>query len=310
MHLLRLLVRVNLLLFFTILVAPCVLQAALLGDPAPPIAIEGWIKGAPVRFAPGTNLFIIEFWATWCGPCRKSIPYLTEVQRKYASSNVVVVGISDEPAADVVPFVADMGNTMDYRVAIDPSQRTLAAWQGAYGKDGIPDAYILGTNGHVLWHGFPHPVELGRALERIFSGKYDLDAERNLDTGMRWIKQYTKLVEGQNAAAKSAPLGERILKDYGSDWRVGYYLSKAILTDPEVHSRDIDLALRAATRATDLTRRGSYQSLEMLARAQFALGKKSEAVETQKEALKICNDEEDRPDLEKFLKLFQQQAGL
>jgi hypothetical protein len=77
-----------------------------------------------------------------------------------------------------------------------------------------------------------------------------------------------------------------------------------------VRSRDIDLAMRAATRATELTRGGSYQSLEMLARAQFASGKKSEAVETQKEALKVCKDEEDRPELEKFLKLFQQQAGL
>jgi thiol-disulfide isomerase/thioredoxin len=281
---------------------------ASLGDKAPPVTVERWIKGAPVRIGPGPNVFVVEFWATWCGPCKRSIPHLTELQAKYKDRGLVIVGVSDEPAADVIPFVASQGGAMDYRVAVDTSRRTFNNWMPAYGENGIPHSFVIGTNGLVLWHGFPSE-ELDRTLEHVFSGKFDLEFEKNSETGDRLVQYYTAMAKKPNATGAIAPTGEKILADYCRDWRVAYRLARSILTDPEVRSRDVPLALRVANRAVELTHQRSYQALEMQARALFASGKRTEAIEIQKQAISVCSDPEDRPELEKFLLLFQKSAG-
>ena len=89
--------------------------AAQLGDPAAPLAIKEWIKGNPVNVKDGKNIYVVEFWATWCPPCRRSIPHLTEIQKKFKDKGVVVVGISDEAPATVKPFVQKMAGEMDTR---------------------------------------------------------------------------------------------------------------------------------------------------------------------------------------------------
>jgi hypothetical protein len=103
-------------------------------------------------------------------------------------------------------------------------------------------------------------------------------------------------------------LGNKILSDYSRTWLIPYYLAKAILTDQAVRSRDLDLALRATTKANELTQQRSYQALAMHARALFANGKKQEAVTTQKKALDLCDDPEDRPELQQFLALYEKGA--
>ena len=75
--------------------------AADLGAPAGRLAVAQWIKGTPVEVAAGssTNVYVVEFWATWCPPCRMSIPHLTALQDRFRDRGLVIVGISDEPAA-------------------------------------------------------------------------------------------------------------------------------------------------------------------------------------------------------------------
>lgn len=127
-----------------------------LGDIAPELKVQV-LKGDPVNLKEGVgkNLFIIEFWATWCGPCKFSIPHLTELQEKYREDGLVVIGISDETAATVLPYIEEMGEKMDYTVAIDLSKSTMSRYLRGYGEDAIPRAFVIDVNGRVAWVGNP-----------------------------------------------------------------------------------------------------------------------------------------------------------
>jgi thiol-disulfide isomerase/thioredoxin len=60
---------------------------------------------------------LLEFWATWCPPCRKSIPHLNEIHAKYKDRGLMVVGVTDEPNALIKKFQKEV--PMDYAVATD-----------------------------------------------------------------------------------------------------------------------------------------------------------------------------------------------
>ncbi len=140
-----------------------------LGDVAYPLTGLTWVKGSPVTIAPG-KVYVVEFWATWCPPCRKSIPHLTELAKKYAD-RVVFVGVSDEDVATVKPFVANQGDQMDYNVAVDTAGKVINGYMAAFGQGGIPTAFIVDAAGKVVWLG--HPMDnLDEVLDKVLAGTY------------------------------------------------------------------------------------------------------------------------------------------
>jgi len=91
------------------------------GDPAPKLQTGKWVQGDPVKdFAKG-KAYIVEFWATWCPPCRASIPHLNETYNKFKDKGLVVIGQDcyEKDETLVAPFVKKMGDKMTYRVALD-----------------------------------------------------------------------------------------------------------------------------------------------------------------------------------------------
>ena len=66
--------------------------ALKVGDPAPPMQVGRWVQGEAVRNFDGDKVYIVEFWATWCGPCVASIPHVDELHRKFKDKGLVVVG--------------------------------------------------------------------------------------------------------------------------------------------------------------------------------------------------------------------------
>jgi len=185
--------------------------AGTLGQEAPPLSISAWIKGKPVDLAAakGNQVVVVEFWATWCGPCRTSIPHLTELQKKF-KDQVVFVGVSDETAAKVKPFVEKLGEQMDYVVALDDQRKTSAGYMGAFGISGIPHAFIVDKAGRLVWHG--HPMDdMGTVLTEVVDGKFDLAKAKKRDDGRQKLEEFYRLVSSDKDPARQDGLAKEIL---------------------------------------------------------------------------------------------------
>ncbi len=145
-----------------------------LGDAAPALEIATWIKGDPVDLAKGRNknVYVIEFWATWCPPCVMSIPHLTKIQKRYRDKNVVVVSITDEPPRLVTQFVQKQGDKMGFTVACDKEQKTTVSYLFASGQTGIPTTFIVDRKGKIAWIGSPFDID--GVLEEVVAGRYDV----------------------------------------------------------------------------------------------------------------------------------------
>jgi thiol-disulfide isomerase/thioredoxin len=175
------------------------IQAAELGDPAKPLDIKDWVKGGPVDLAAGKGktIYVVEFWATWCPPCRTSIPHLTEMQKQFKDKGVVFIGVSNEKTDVVKKFVDKMGAQMDYTVAVDAG-KTSEGYMEAYGASGIPHAFIVDKEGKVVWEG--HPMDgLDKALEQIVAGKYDMTSAKKRASVQAKLSEYVELtMSGEN----------------------------------------------------------------------------------------------------------------
>jgi thiol-disulfide isomerase/thioredoxin len=150
------------------------------GDPAPKLQTGKWVQGDPVKEFEKGKAYIVEFWATWCGPCRVSIPHLNEIAQKYKDKKLVVIGQNcwERDESQVEPFIKKMGDKMTYRVALDDKQgdgdgKMAETWMKAAGQDGIPAAFLVDTEGKIAWIG--HPMSLKEdVIDRVLEGKFDL----------------------------------------------------------------------------------------------------------------------------------------
>ena len=198
--------------FFACGCALALAQAALaaeLGDAAPPLKIAKWVKGNPVDLAAvkGKQVVVVEFWATWCPPCRTSIPHLTEMQKKF--KDVIFIGVTDEEVATVKKFVTKLGDQMDYVVAVDADRKTSAGYMEAFGEGGIPHAFIVDKEGRIVWHG--HPMNgLDAAVADVLAGKLDLNKAKQRDRARQKLEAfYAAAGEGRDEA-KIEKLGQEL----------------------------------------------------------------------------------------------------
>lgn len=293
-------------------------MATELGDEAPPLKIKEWIKGKAVDLekGKGEHIYVVEFWATWCPPCRKSIPHLTEMQKKYKDKGVIVVGISDEKASKVRPFVEKMGDKMDYVVAVDDSDKTGRAYMQAFGIRGIPHAFIVGKTGDILWHGNPaDPNEkMDQVLDGVVEGTFDVKAakeaekaRKNVEKAAKLMVEYFQLASKDEKSKKMKKLGKKVVKYGKSNAILMNQFAWIIMDDDRIKHRDLKLAKKAAKVAFEVSEGKDVAILDTYARALFETGKVQEAVEYQRKAVELCKDLRIMGDLKKALDRYEKE---
>ncbi len=151
-----------------LLAAPPVLAGPQPGDAPPPITLEEVLQapaGAQASWdALEGNVVVLEFWATWCGPCVAAIPHLNGLAEKFADKPVRFISITDEPREKIEVFL---------------KKRPIKAWVGLdtdksmhrdYGVKAIPHTVLVGLDGKVAAVTYPTAVT-SAVLDNLLAGK-------------------------------------------------------------------------------------------------------------------------------------------
>ena len=174
-----------------------------IGSPAPAIDIEHWIQDGGGKFKPfkqfeNDKVYVVEFWATWCGPCIQSMPHLAELQSQYGDQ-VRLVSVTDESLDEVKDLLQETypesDETFDeitsgYSLTADPDGSTHADYMQAAEIGGIPSAFVIGKTGLIEWIG--HPMTMDKPLEAVLNDRWDRETERKTRQRQQRVEKITR----------------------------------------------------------------------------------------------------------------------
>ena len=285
-----------------------------IGDKAPPLKDITWVKGDAPDFA--KQLTLVEFWATWCGPCRRSAPHLSKLAQTYRGK-LEIAGLSDEKEDTIKPFVQKQGENMDYNVDMVPPDLKAAYMTGV---SGIPHAFLVDTTGTVIWKG--HPMRADAILEQATSGTVDITRlqhlakmEAELDKATR-TRDLSAIARSADALLEVDPLHQkarylRMLVAKQQNDREGFLrlfseldvdqlsadkaaeFANTLVSEPDLTFRNPELAVRFAKLA--ITQKpDDANALATYARTLYALGHIQLAIEWQQKALDAAQTPDSR----------------
>ncbi|MAI32279.1 MAG: hypothetical protein CMM07_11495 [Rhodopirellula sp.] len=298
-----------------------------IGDPNPGLRLAKFVKGDEVKAPLKDNVTVVEFWATWCGPCRAGMPHISELQREYGDK-VRFIGVTREDEAVVTKFLGSVGpggktwdEVIDYRLALDDGGWTNNAYMRAANQNGIPCAFIVGRDGAVEWIG--HPAGIDQPLKQIVDGSWDRQAAVAEFKQQAMFDKYAQKLNGmlrsgnfdaalsllnemeESSGGKSMPLlNNRLMILMMADRAeeassVRSELIEAAWDDASVlngvawetatadNATDLDLALKAAKRASEIREDKDAAILDTLARCHYELGQLDEAIKVQQKAVDL-----------------------
>lgn len=160
----------------------------VVGSKAPTLSDVDWLTPDKTHneWTEG-EVYVLDFWATWCGPCISAMPHVIELQEQYEDQGVHVIGVAIWPqskAAKTSDWIKDpkkytsswpSGLDINYSIAEDQDGKTAKSFMAAAKKNGIPTVMIVGKTGNIEWIG--HPMNgMDEVLELIVDDSFDHDA--------------------------------------------------------------------------------------------------------------------------------------
>ena len=201
-------------------------ESLAIGDKAPKVYMSKMMTGTdPVNGFEEGKVYVVEFWATWCGPCLASMPHMSGLQEDYGDK-VRFIGFTREDEATVQGFLdkpsrIDESQTwaeaLKYSLVLDDEGMTSQSYMTAAKQSGIPTAFIVGKDGHLEWLG--HPMEMDGPLAQIVEGTFDREAA---------VAKFAR-----KAAEQQAMMGLRMAMQSGDTEKAVELLDEMLESDPE-----------------------------------------------------------------------------
>jgi thiol-disulfide isomerase/thioredoxin len=169
-----------------------------IGSTAPALTIQKWLNGKEVKNFEKGKVYVLDFWATWCGPCIQAMPHLAELSKEHEKAGLVVFPVTTVGRGNsldaIQAFVTKRGPGFGFPFAVCENEGMEEAWMQAAGADGIPTSFVVDKEGKIAFIG--HPMELDDVLPMVLDGTWkgeeSLKAIRALDEEMEAIQEKAK----------------------------------------------------------------------------------------------------------------------
>jgi len=184
------------------------------GDPAPALKVTKWLQGDAVNKFDSGKVYVVEFWATWCGAPIRYMPYLAELQARYKDQGVTIVSFTSRDIRGgpgnteeaVAAFVKRRGPTLKYAFAYADDGTTADTWLKAAGREHFT-TFVVDKAGRIAFMG--GPMFLGLVLPKVLAG--DATAKAVGDEMARVVADYETVLATLN---RDPEAGFRALKEF------------------------------------------------------------------------------------------------
>jgi len=298
-------------------------EKLVVGDAAPSFTDVSWVlspQGTDVDMSDG-KVHVVEFWATWCRPCKFSIPHLTRLQEEWGEERLQIIGVTDEEEDVVKPWVDRNIAQLGYSIVISQNRGPHKTWFKEAKLEGIPAAFIVGPRGRIQFIGNPNDERFTTTLTKVIKGRFDAAKSRKAQPLLEnlrrhrerknwrqyeltaheviaiapkvFVNTHVDLIETQLVLMKDPTAAYATAKSFvdaklDTDPEGVLILVDRITTDPDIPDADrrLDFALDAANKALERFEKPGEQAraLKTIASVHFKSGDMDKAVKTARKA--------------------------
>jgi thiol-disulfide isomerase/thioredoxin len=283
-------------------------HSLLVGDNVPILPFDKWIKGGPLNIYDKGKVYLIDFWAVWCGPCIAGMEHLSDLQKKYKNKGLEVIGATSDDAwgnsyDKVTNFIKIKGQKFDYNFAwlsqsfsADHQYRSIIynPWlKSAYDSSSwaLPQVFLIDRNGKIAFIGDGYTLNEDY-LVKVLNNTYNIAAERkNYIEKLKLeneVNDFLTLLSNKNLP-EAENSGYSIVKNPNVPAHALLVICDNIFNKyKDVQTKELlNIAMEAAKKGVSLTDSKSPSQLAVLAKAYSLLNQPENAVETLKSAIDL-----------------------